>query len=365
VRIRTGAALLVALLLLAGCGAPGTGDDLDDTAAGGAPDELPTCPSWDEGPTYDPPPSEQPTPDPDLTTADAGAGPETIAAARAWAEREFPDRFAGTWIDQDEGAAVIAFTGDLGRLATEVRERFGDGWWVVRGDHSYVELQEVQQRVTARMGAGGREGTPPGTIVSSGLREDHQLVTVEVVGGDDDALLALAGELSHPAVCFAVLDPPPTYDEDGPVRTLATVSGWREDIEHAGAGVLEITEDREQGERAHADNVPDGLEPGDGEDPSRDGRHADLDTVDWDTEVIVVWSAGRSGSCPEWVEHVEVVDGAVEVRTATAAQGACTDDYNPYRAVLAVDAGLLPDTTDLPMPVEVAGTEGQAVPYPR
>lgn len=367
----------------------------DDADAGGAVeggadavavpvDERP-CPAWDAPRDYDPPPEAQPEPDRSLTNADvvpdvpletpdgdgeaapqapSAASVSQLEAARDWAESEAADHYAGVWIDDEHGAAVIAFTDDVDRYAVEVRERFGAGWWVVRAEHSEAELQQVQERVIDRMSAGaGGSGTPPGTIVGSALRTDVQRVTVEAVGGDDAVLEELAAELDHPAICFEVLEPPPEYDPDGAVRTLATVPEWRPGLGRAGDGALEIAYDRETAERAYAENVSQSeLGPGDGN-VAEDGIHAGLGTVDWDREAIVIWSGGRSSSCAEWVEDVRTVDGRLEVTTASPSQGACTSDFSPYRAVLAVDRDRLPAEADLPLPVGERG-DVDAVPYP-
>jgi hypothetical protein len=389
VRTRTATALLVATSLLTACATGDDGPTVDDqppsTADGGStPVELPRCPAWDAPRDYDPPPEEQPSPDPALTGAEPaldlptsaepdpdlapdavpGSSVAPIEAARSWAGAEARDHFAGVWLDDEHGASVIAFTDDVEAYAAEVRERFGAGWWVVAADHTEAELEAAQQRVIARMGGGG-DGTPPGTIVGSGIRTDQGVVTVEVVGGDDAILADLAAQLDHPAICFEVLDPPPTYDEDGHVRTLATVTGWRDGLDHPGYGLLEIADDREAGQRAFAENVPDGLTEGSSGEVWDTGLHADLSTVDWDREAIVVWSGGRSGSCPEWIVDVRVADGTVQVRTASPSQGACTSDYNAYRAVLAVERDRLPAPDDLPMPVNEGSPEGsEARSYP-
>jgi hypothetical protein len=127
-------------------------------------------------------------------------------------------------------------------------------------------------------------------------------------------------------------------------------------------GALEIAYDRDTGERAFAENVPDDL-PTDARHVAEDGLHAELDTVDWDREVLVVWSAGRSGSCPVWVEDLRTEGGRVEVSTASPSQGACTMDFNPYRAVLAVARDRVPPREDLPVPID-SGGDIEAVAYP-
>lgn len=342
-------------------------DGGSDDGSTATPVDLPVCPEWDAPRTYDPPPEDQPEPDAALTTANVnpdipvdedgedpfpGEQGALLGQAREWAEREAPDHFAGLWLDNEHGATVMAFTDEVDGYASELRERFGSGWWVVRGDHSYAELVGVQASVHARMGGGAADdiGTPPGTVVGSGLREDIQRVTVTVVGGDDAALADLADDLDHPSVCFEVLDPPPTYDPDGPVRTLATVPGWRDDLDAFGDGALEIAYDREVAERAFAENAPDDLPDG-ARHAAEDGLHADLASVDWDREALVIWSGGRSGSCPEWVEDVRVDGDRVVVAVSSPSEGGCTADFNAYRAVLAVDRDRLPPEDALPLPV--------------
>ncbi len=390
--MRTRPITIIAALALFVAGCADAGSPRIDPGPGG--DEVPRalavadrrCPAWDDPVVYSPPPGEQPEPDPGITTAAPapdlptgadpvddlvttneeprpGDGAAAIEAARQWAQREARDHFAGVWMDQDHEAAVIAFTDDVDAYAAQVRDRFGAGWWVVTADHTEAELDAAHADVISRM-EGGVDGTPPGTIVGSGIDTRRGLVTVEVVGGDDVALGEHAAPLDHPAICFEILDPPPAYDSDGPVRTLATADGWRAGLDHPGYELLEIAYDRETAERAFADNVPEGLPHGDG-DPWRDGLHADLDTVDWDREVIAVWSGGRSGSCPSWVDDVDLDHGTVLVRSASPSQGGCTADFNAFRTVLAIDRDRLPPVEALPLPLNHGSPEsGEAIVYP-
>jgi hypothetical protein len=389
---------VVVALLLAACSGGATptvdpGDDPPEAATGAGADtdgevDLPTCPEFDAPRTYEPPPEEQPPTDPAITSPElfpdiaitdggdvsdrpdgaAEHGMEVYGAAREWAAAEAPEHYAGIWVDAEHGAAVMAFTDEVERYAAEVRERFGAGWWVVEADHSYAELERLQQAVSDEADWGDLDGgrTPPGSVVSTGLLEDRQQVEIMVVGGDDAALAELGDRFDHPAVCFVVLDPPPTYDPEGEVRTLATAAGWRADLgpDETVDGWLEIAYDVETGQQAFAENVPSELPAGDG-DPAEDALHATLDTVDWDREVVVVWSSGRSGSCPTWVEDLVTTGGAVEVSTASPVGGMCTDDWNPFRTVLAVDRDRLPAADALPLPVEEGWAGGgRAVPYP-
>jgi hypothetical protein len=381
-------------LLLAACGGGGSpvvdpGDDPPAAAPGAGSDgevELPACPEFDDPRTYTPPPEDQPAADPAITSPELfpdiaitdgvdpddipdGAvehGMEVYGAAREWAEAQAPDHFAGMWLDGEHGAAVIAFTEDVERYAAEVRERFGAGWWVVEAEHSEAELARLQDAVSEDATWSGLEESSPGTIVSTARLDDRQKVEIMVVGGDDEVLAELADRFDHPAYCFVVLPPPLTYEADGEVRTLATAAGWRDGLSQNedASGWLEVADDAETGERAFTENVPGDLPAGD-DDPWADALHAGLDTVDWDREVVVVWSSGRSGSCPSWVEDLRTVDGAVAVEIASPVRGGCDDDWNPYRTVLAVDRALLPSAEDLPLPVEEGWSGGgRAVPYP-
>lgn len=62
---------------------------------------------------------------------------------------------------------------------------------------------------------------------------------------------------------------------------------------------------------------------------------------------MVVWSSGESGSCPEWLADIDHADGTITFERDRAG-GLCTDNYNPYRMVLAVDRDRLPPADELP-----------------
>lgn len=139
-----------------------------------------------------------------------------------------------------------------------------------------------------------------------------------------------------------------------PVRPLAKADGWRQglmdslDGEHPYA-LVEVAFDRATADRAWAANVPSDLAEGTGA-PAEPGRYGNLDEVDFDTQAVVVWSSGQSGSCPGWLADVDTDgEGTVSVTTGQTPADACTDDYNAYRMVLAVDLDRLPDPTWLPV----------------
>jgi hypothetical protein len=201
-------------------------------------------------------------------------------------------------------------------------------------------------------------------------------------------------QLAVPAAALVLLavvacaDPDASNGADGPgaapdarptaegVVPLAKVEGWRAGLGDAGTpfGVLEIAFDRDTAELAWRENVPDGL-PAVGEVPDGPGLFGDLDDIDFDRQVVVVWSSGESGSCPGWLGDVRTApDGAVQVerrditsmrqQTSDGMFMACTDDYRAYRMVLGVDRDKLPDISDLPTAGATGVLDIQITAYP-
>lgn len=153
------------------------------------------------------------------------------------------------------------------------------------------------------------------------------------------------------------------------VSVLMKAEGWRDELgQPAGSpfAIVEIAFDRETAERAWADNTPEGLAPRTGA-PEEPGIYGDLDRVDFDTQAVVVWSSGESSSCPGWLADMNVKElGTVEIQRDDTAGffGACTDDYNAYRMLVAVDQDRLPAPDELPTE-DVAGIpSGLVTTYP-
>ncbi|QBI18832.1 hypothetical protein ER308_04260 [Egibacter rhizosphaerae] len=160
----------------------------------------------------------------------------------------------------------------------------------------------------------------------------------------------------------------------GGVVVLAKAEGWRDGLRDAAGhayALVEIASDERTAQRAWEDNVPQSLPDADG-DPAEPGRYARLESVDLDRQAVVVYSSGQSGTCPSWVTGIETTDDRIEVALAsTADQGeACTDDFQAYRLVVAVDRDRLPDPAQLPIErIDVStenltDVEGRAVAYP-
>ncbi len=135
------------------------------------------------------------------------------------------------------------------------------------------------------------------------------------------------------------------------ITVLAKAEGWRDGLqESAGHPYLwiEVAADPDRAQQAWEENVPAGLADGEGP-PAEPGLYVPLEDVDLDTHALIVVSSGESGTCPAWVDDLRVLDGRVEVDLDTVDEQACTDDFNPYRLVLAMDRDLLPAIDDLPI----------------
>ncbi|MFS8478777.1 MAG: hypothetical protein FWJ93_07400 [Micromonosporaceae bacterium] len=137
------------------------------------------------------------------------------------------------------------------------------------------------------------------------------------------------------------------------VRVLAKADGWRPGLLEAPDGdwyvLVEIAFDEETAARAWRENRPADEVPRSGS-PIHPGIYGEPTDIDFTTEVLVVFSSGQSGTCPGWLAGIDVDgSGAVQVTTGTfAASRGCTDDYRPYRMVLAVGRDLVPAEHDLP-----------------
>jgi hypothetical protein len=141
------------------------------------------------------------------------------------------------------------------------------------------------------------------------------------------------------------------------ISPLAKFDGWRDGPwdDNAPFAILEIAYDRATAERAWKENVPASLSRGSGM-PEQAGLYGSVDDVNFESQAVVVWSSGQSGSCPEWLSDVRTGDGRVEVETTVGAQVAgqadepiaCTSDYGTYGMILAVARDRLPHPSDLP-----------------
>jgi hypothetical protein len=160
--------------------------------------------------------------------------------------------------------------------------------------------------------------------------------------------------------------------DDTGVTVLAKADGWRDGVAEAGEhpyALLEIAADEAAAHEAWEANVPADLPVGDGA-PEQPGVYRDLADVDLDGRALVVFHSGQSSSCPVWVEAIATFDDRVEVELGREPAEACTDDFQTYRMVLAVDQDLLPAPGELPVervdvPSEnLTDVNGRVVTYP-
>ena len=141
--------------------------------------------------------------------------------------------------------------------------------------------------------------------------------------------------------------------DDG-ITVLAKAEGWSPSLETEGESfgdyfaVVEIAYDAETAATAWAATVPAGLEERSGQ-PREPGRYGAPDAVDFDEQVLVVYSSGESGACPGWLSDIAVEHGDVLLERGQHVPGnGCTDDYNAYRLLLAVDREKVPAAEELP-----------------
>ena len=140
--------------------------------------------------------------------------------------------------------------------------------------------------------------------------------------------------------------------DDG-ITVLAKVDGWGEALstdESLGVNlVVEIAYDEDAARAAWTDSVPADLPERSGE-PRESGRYGSLDDVDLAEQALVVYSSGQSGACPGWLADLSVGGDVLAVEETEYVPGdGCTDDFDAYRLVLAVDREKLPAADRLPL----------------
>ena len=133
---------------------------------------------------------------------------------------------------------------------------------------------------------------------------------------------------------------------DAQPRTLAKVEGWGDDVSPTAATGLEIAYDEDVARSMWSENVPDGLPTKSG-DPAAPGIYGSLDDVDFDSQLVAMYSAGESGSCPTWLTDVTTEGQTVQVVTGPEHVGVCTADFRPYRQIVALDRDDVPPAEEL------------------
>jgi hypothetical protein len=328
----------------------GTGEPPPDTPVSSDDPEPP------EGERDDPGLDARERPD---ATPEGRQQTELAPEIERWGLEEASDSYAGLWIDQDLGGFVVAFAADVDDHAAEVRERFDEGLAIAEAETSYAELSDIQDRLGQETGVGHAEA---GVLRHFGVDVMRNRVSVGIFDPDDERLAELSETYGADRLCFEIEDPPEPIDEG--VTPLAKADGWRDDVPgEGGFAIVEVAYDLETAERAWAENVPDELEERDDDLPAEPGVYGDLDDVDFDSQVVVVWSSGQSGSCPGWLADIRMENGTVHLERGATDQ-MCTDDFNPYRMLLAVDRDRLPAEEDLPHGDIDGVPDGEVTRYP-
>jgi hypothetical protein len=149
------------------------------------------------------------------------------------------------------------------------------------------------------------------------------------------------------------------------VVPLAKVDGWRDGLNASNFAVLEIAFDAATATQAWRENVPMDLGDRSG-DPVEAGEYGDLEDVDFEEQVVAVWSSGQSGSCPSWLAQVIVQQsGLLELkRGGSDPDEDCTADYRPYRMVVAIDRSHVPPEEELPTRDVTGVPDGLVTAYP-
>ena len=132
----------------------------------------------------------------------------------------------------------------------------------------------------------------------------------------------------------------------GPAKTLAKgyempAGGANDDVS------LELAVDRDTAALLWDEHVSDDLPRGRGQ-PFSEGIYGDLDSVDFDRQVVALWW-GTEATCPQAVTDVQSPDSATVELHTTEEDHACLDIGIPFRMVLALDRDHLPDLSDLPV----------------
>ncbi|MFA9443790.1 hypothetical protein [Egicoccus sp. AB-alg6-2] len=353
--------VVAAAALLGACGEVSDGDgvvapsaDHEDppSAAGAAAGIAPRCqdvaPLEAQRPEGVEPLGTTGAPLDDTTTG--GPTVETLApAVQRWAREHAGDDFAGLWFDQDAGGLVVAFTGDVEAYAAGVRDAVHPAVAVADATFGEAELQARQERIWSQENPSGEP--VPGLLTSSGLDVMRNRVALGLYDPPPERLEQLSDDHGADAICFEIQEPPPPPSRAA--TTLAKLDGWGQGPPSEPRwGFLEIAWDEDAAAELWDLHVGDRTPDTDDDPPATGGVYGELDQVASERQALAVYFGGESGSCPAYVISVTTVDaGYVAVDEGAVGAGACTDDFNPYRVVLAVDRDRLPDADDLPLRV--------------
>ncbi len=132
----------------------------------------------------------------------------------------------------------------------------------------------------------------------------------------------------------------------GPAKTLAKNYEMPARVANDDAS-LELAFDRDTAALLWDEHASDDLPRRRGE-PFREGIYNDLDSVDFDSQVVALWW-GAEATCPRAVTDVQSPDSVTVELHTTEEDHACLDMEIPFRMVLAIDRDLLPELSELPV----------------
>ena len=113
------------------------------------------------------------------------------------------------------------------------------------------------------------------------------------------------------------------------------------------AATLEFAVDPETAVALWDEHVSDELPRGRGK-PFGEGIYDDLDSVDFDRQVVALWW-GTEATCPQAVTDVRSPDRATVELHTTEEGHACLDMATSFRMLLAIDRDRLPEVSELPV----------------
>jgi hypothetical protein len=158
------------------------------------------------------------------------------------------------------------------------------------------------------------------------------------------------------------------FEVDESITPLAKATGWRDALLGQQAyAIVEIAYDRETAEQAWAENAP--PESVSSSSSVGPGIFGEVDDVDFERQVLVVWSSGEGG-CPAWLAnvttrtdengtHVHLEVGIKEPRFAV-----CDASFRHYQMILAIERERLPAPEHLPTESVSGIPDGIVAAYP-
>lgn len=288
-----------------------------------------------------------------ITGDEVEAAHERFDGVGVWGREHAGDDFGGHWIDQQNNTIAVAFVDNVEDHAQAIRDEIHEGIAVVEVAASLTELEAASDAMRDELETSE-------DVKHTGMRMMDNRVAVSIQDPSEERIAELTEQHGENVVCFEIIAAPQP-PADG-VLTLAKIEGWAdEELELTATEGLEVAYDEQTAQQLWDHQVPEALDEVDAEVPESFGIYGSPEDVDFDQQVVVLWSGG--GACPEWLVDVSSEPDRVTVLTDSTG-GPCTSVNKPYRIVAAIDRADVPTADELP--VRIAATEeGEVVSYPR